>query len=197
MYAPQAIYLRLRNKIFNALDAEAVSNLPDEKLREQLRQAVDALIEREAITAPVMLRQEFVNRFIDEIKGLGPLQPLVMDPEVSDIMVNGPDCVYVEKRGLLTKTDVTFIDESQLLSIAKRIAATVGRRVDESQPMCDARLEDGSRVNIAIPPIALDGTTISIRKFSRMDIGLSRMVDFGSLSQEMVGLLRSRLRLPS
>ncbi|MCL6268524.1 CpaF family protein [Sansalvadorimonas sp. 2012CJ34-2] len=190
MYAPQAIYLRLRSKIFNALDAEAVTNLSDERLRDQLRHAVDALIEKEAITAPVILRQEFVSRFIDEIKGLGPLQPLIDDPEITDIMVNGPDCVYVEKKGLLIKTDVTFIDEAQLLSTAKRIAATVGRRVDESQPMCDARLKDGSRVNIAIPPISLDGTAISIRKFSRMDIGLGRLVELDSLSREMAGLLR-------
>ncbi len=190
MYAPQAIYLQLRRKIFDALDAEAVTNLSEDNLRDQLRYAVDALVEKEGITAPALLRHEFVNRFIDEIKGLGPLQPLVEDPEISDIMVNGPNCVYVEKRGLLTRTDVSFIDEAQLLSTAKRIAATVGRRVDESQPMCDARLEDGSRVNIAIPPIALDGTSISIRKFSRMDIGLSRMIEFDSLSPEMAGLLR-------
>ena len=190
MYAPQAIYLNLREKIFNALEADAVSNLSDEQLRDQLRFAVDALVEKESITAPVMLRQEFVNRFVDEIKGLGPLQPLVEDPEISDIMVNGPDCVYVEKKGLLTRTDVTFIDEAQLLGIAKRIAAMVGRRVDESQPMCDARLEDGSRVNIAIPPISLDGTSISIRKFSRMDIGLDKMIALGSMTNEMAGLLR-------
>ena len=179
MYAPQSIYLQLRRRIFNALDADAVSNLTDEELREQLKQAVDALVEKDSLPAPVMLRLEFVNRFIDEIKGLGPLQPLIDDPDISDIMVNGPNCVFIEKKGLLTRTDVTFIDEPQLLSIAKRIAASVGRRVDESQPMCDARLEDGSRVNIAIPPISLDGTTISpekVRRFGGLSCGCGKPV---------------------
>ncbi len=189
MYAPQAIYLKLRERIFQALDPEAVSQLSGDELRDQMRAAVDTLIDRESFSAPVILRNEFVNRFIDEIKGLGPLQPLVEDPDISDIMVNGPHCVYVEKGGLLAKSDVSFIDEAQLLGIAKRIAASVGRRVDESQPMCDARLEDGSRVNIAIPPISLDGTAISIRKFGKSSIDFDRLVEFGAMSREMAKLL--------
>ena len=187
MNTSQAVYLRLRSKIYDALDADAVSTLTLDRLREQLRVAVDTLVEKEGLQVPALLRVEFVDRLIDEIKGLGPLQPLVDDDAISDIMVNGPNCVYIEKGGLLTRTAVTFLDEAQLLGIAKRIAAQVGRRVDESQPMCDARLQDGSRVNIAIPPIALDGTTISIRKFGRKDIGLEQLIGFGAMSREMAG----------
>ena len=185
----QDIYLRLRHKILSALDAEAVNKMQTEALREQIRIAVDALIEKEAVQLPALLRSEFVARLVDEIKGLGPLQPLIDDPAISDIMVNGPDCVYVERSGKLIRTDVTFIDEKQLLGIAKRIAGQAGRRVDESSPMCDTRLPDGSRVNIAIPPITLDGPAISIRKFSRTEIALEQMIGFGTMSPEIARLL--------
>ncbi|MCL6271459.1 CpaF family protein [Sansalvadorimonas sp. 2012CJ34-2] len=197
MYSPQAIYLALRKRIFNSLDAAAVTNLSGEELRNQLRQAVDVLVEKDNLPVPAMLRMDFVNRFVDEIKGLGPLQTLIDDHDISDIMVNGPDCVFIEKKGLLRKSDVRFIDEEQLLGIAKRIAASVGRRVDESQPMCDARLLDGSRVNIAIPPVAIDGTSISIRKFNKVELGLDDLRGFGAMSREMADLLKiaSRCRL--
>ena len=104
-------------------------------------------------------------------------------------MVNGPNCVYIEREGKITRTDVVFINEAQLSGIAKRIAAYAGRRVDESQPLCDARLPDGSRVNIAIPPIALDGSVISIRKFGRKDMKLEKLVDYGTMSRGMASIL--------
>ena len=174
------LYIFLREKIFAALDAEAVNSLSVEKLREQLKTAIDVLVERERLQAPALMRNEFVKRLIDEIRGLGPLQPLIDDDAVSDIMVNGPNCVYIEREGKLTRTEITFINEAQLLSIAKRIAAQVGRRVDESQPMCDALLPDGSRVNIAI----------SIRKFSRENIELEQLVGFGTMSTPMATVLK-------
>lgn len=185
----QDVYERVRSRIFDALDAEAVTSLPVETLKEQLRNGVDALVSRESMSIPVMMRTEFVERLVDEIKGFGPLQPLIDDPDISDIMVNGPDCVYVERKGQITRSDVVFITEAQLLGIAKRIAAYAGRRVDESQPLCDARLPDGSRVNIAIPPIALDGSAISIRKFGRKDMKLEQMIEFGTLSLPMARVL--------
>ncbi|MGY0217808.1 CpaF family protein [Endozoicomonadaceae bacterium StTr2] len=185
----QNVYLNLRNKIMAALDAEAVNRMSTEILQSQLRKAVDALVEKESVQLPPLLRAEFVSRLMDEIKGLGPLQPLIDDPSISDIMVNGPNQVYVERGGKLTKTDVVFIDESHLLSIAKRIAGQAGRRVDELSPMCDTRLPDGSRVNIAIPPITLDGTVVSIRKFGRHELDLEQMVGYGSMSPEVAKLL--------
>lgn len=184
------LYIFLREKIFAALDAEAVNSLSVEKLREQLKTAIDTLVERDRLQAPALMRNEFVKRLVDEIRGLGPLQPLIDDDAVSDIMVNGPNCVYIEREGKLTRTEITFINEAQLLSIAKRIAAQVGRRVDESQPMCDARLPDGSRVNIAIPPVTIDGTAISIRKFSRENIELEQLVGFGTMSTPMATVLK-------
>ncbi len=184
------LYITLREKIFAALDADAVNSLTIEQLREQLKTAIEVMVDRERLQAPPLLRAEFVTRLVDEIKGLGPLQPLIDDNAVSDIMVNGPNCVYIERAGKLTRTDIAFINEEQLLGIAKRIAAKVGRRVDESQPMCDARLPDGSRVNITIPPITIDGTSISIRKFSRDNIGLDQLVGFGAMSPPMATLLK-------
>ena len=189
MQRTQAVYLKIRDKILNALDAEAVSELSVEMLREQIRSAVNSLLDKEPVPVPALLRSEFVSRLIDEITGLGPLQPLIDDPGISDIMVNGPHQIYVERQGKLVLTDVSFIDENQLLGIAKRMAAQAGRRVDESQPMCDARLMDGSRINIAIPPVALDGTAISIRKFGRHEIRLEDMVQFGTLSPEIFKVL--------
>ncbi|MGY0217796.1 CpaF family protein [Endozoicomonadaceae bacterium StTr2] len=189
MYQNQDIYLKLRSKIFAALDATVVSELAADALREELKQAVDTLVEKDHIQVPVLIRTEFVERLVHEIKGLGPLQPLIDDDSVSDIMVNGTESVYVERDGLLTKTDVAFIDNKQLLDIAHRIAAQAGRRVDESSPLCDTRLPDGSRVNIAIPPITLDGPVISIRKFGGNEFELGHMVDTGTLSLEMAQLL--------
>lgn len=184
------LYINLREKIFAALDAEAVNSLSVEQLREQFKVAIDAMVERERLQAPSLLRSEFVTRLVDEIRGLGPLQPLIDDDTVSDIMVNGPNCVYIERGGKLTRTDIAFINEEQLLGIAKRIAGQVGRRVDESQPMCDARLPDGSRVNIAIPPVTIDGTAISIRKFGRDSIELDQLVGFGAMSPPMATVLK-------
>ncbi|CAM3513676.1 CpaF family protein [Parendozoicomonas haliclonae] len=185
----QSLFLKIRSQIMEALDAETVVNLPPEVLTRQIRSAIDTLAEQESSRLPAHLRADFTRRLVDEITGLGPLQPLLDDPDIADIMVNGPDCVYVERGGRLEKTMVTFIDDRQLQTIARRIAVDAGRRVDESTPMCDARLPDGSRVNIAIPPVALDGAIISIRKFSVRAVGFKDLVGYESLSQAMARVL--------
>ncbi len=143
------------------------------------------------------MRAEYVQSLVDELHGLGPLQSLMDDDTISDIMINGHEKVFIERNGIVEQTNAMFIDEAQLLQIAKRIASRVGRRVDESSPTCDARLEDGSRVNIVIPPIAIDGTSISIRKFKKQSINFSQLVDFGALSPEMakVLMIAARCRL--
>ena len=181
----QDVYLALRSRIMDALDADTVETTSADDLQQQMRDAIDTLVEKDNIQLPVPLRAVFTRHMVNEIKGLGPLQPLMDDPNISDIMVNGPNAVYIEQSGCLTRTSITFLDDGQLQNIARRIAAFAGRRVDEANPLCDARLPDGSRVNIAIPPIALDGTSLSIRKFSSKKIGLEQLVDFGAMSPEM------------
>ncbi len=185
----QEMFLSVRNRIMDALDAEAVTSLSASALGSQIYAAINAMVEQEAISLPRGVQADFTSRLVDEIIGLGPLQPLLDDPDISDIMVNGACCVYVERHGRLEKTNVSFIDDRQLQNIARRIAVSAGRRVDESCPMCDARLPDGSRVNIAISPITLDGTVISIRKFSQSIIDFRALVGFGSLSSAMARIL--------
>jgi pilus assembly protein CpaF len=123
------------------------------------------LAERLALNAQEL--GDFVSEILDEMRGLGPLEPLLKDPAVNDILINGHECVYIERQGLLEPTGVRFKDEAHLLRIINKIVAAVGRRVDESHPMCDARLLDGSRVNVAVRPVAVDGPLVSIRKFSK------------------------------
>ncbi|SUP36715.1 putative Flp pilus assembly protein, ATPase CpaF [Vibrio owensii] len=197
MNITKSAYVQIRKQIFEALDAEAVQSLSSEALAQQLSSAVDVLIEKFGLSVTTMIRREYVKSLLDELQGLGPLQPLMEDEAISDIMINGCENVFVERRGLVEKVNVAFIDEEQLLHIAKRIANRVGRRVDDSSPTCDARLPDGSRVNIVIPPISIDGTAISIRKFKKHSINLGQLVDFGSMSPEMakVLMIAARCRL--
>ncbi|WP_245869632.1 CpaF family protein, partial [Vibrio fujianensis] len=189
MIGAKAIYVGLRKQIFDALEPEAIAQMSKEQLAKQLDGAVELLIERERLTVPKVIRQEFVKNLVDELVGLGPLQALMDDESISDIMINGHENIFIERGGLVEKAHIDFIDERQLLDIAKRIAARVGRRVDESSPTCDARLQDGSRVNIVIPPIAIDGTAISIRKFKKQSIDLSKLCEFGAMSPEMAQVL--------
>ncbi|MGD8233283.1 CpaF family protein [Vibrio sp. TRT 1302] len=193
----KSAYVQIRQHIFEALDAEVVNSLTKEALTQQLSNAVNMLIDRFGLSVASVIRGEYVKSLVDELHGLGPLQSLMEDESVSDIMINGCENVFVERHGLVEKVNVSFIDEQQLLQIAKRIANRVGRRVDESSPTCDARLPDGSRVNIVIPPIAIDGTSISIRKFKKQSIDFGQLVDFGAMSPEMakVLMIAARCRL--
>ncbi|PJC86109.1 pilus assembly protein CpaF [Vibrio sp. HA2012] len=197
MSETKELYKTLRRQIFDALDPEAIQRLDDEQLGLQLSKAVEMLVDRESLPVPLVLRNEFVKSLVDELHGLGPIQPLMEDESVTDIMVNGCNNVYIERNGLVEKSEVTFVDEAQVMDIAKRIAGRIGRRVDDSQPLCDARLADGSRVNIVIPPIAIDGTSISIRKFKKQAIDVPKLISYGTMSDEMAQLLMiaSRCRL--
>ncbi|MBU2934100.1 CpaF family protein [Vibrio cyclitrophicus] len=190
-------YIAIRNQIFEALDAEAVHSLSKEALSKQLTSAVEMLIETHSFSVATVVKNEYVRSLVDELHGLGPLQKLMDDDSISDIMINGYNNVFIERNGMVEKAPVSFIDEAQLIQIAKRIASRIGRRVDDSSPTCDARLPDGSRVNIVIPPIAIDGTSVSIRKFKKQSIDLGQLVDFGAMSPEMakVLMIASRCRL--
>src|SRR5262249_1011958 len=131
---------------------------------------------------------------LDEMMGLGPIEPLLKDPSINDILINGHECVYIERAGMLEPTPVRFKDEGHLLRIVNKIVSAVGRRVDESHPLSDARLLDGSRVNVAVRPIAVDGPLVSIRKFSKKPFNLNKLVDIGALRPQMAVLLAAAVR---
>ncbi|WPC76452.1 CpaF family protein [Vibrio porteresiae] len=189
MIGTKDLYVKLRKQIFDALDPTMIGSIERPQLQSQLESAVNLLLENEDVPVSNVVRHQFVDSLTDELVGLGPLQRLMDDESITDIMVNGPDAVFIERNGLVEKAPISFIDENQLLAIAKRIASRVGRRVDESSPTCDARLADGSRVNIVIPPISIDGTAISIRKFKKHSIDLKKLCEFGAMSPEMAQLL--------
>ncbi|MGI3039395.1 CpaF family protein [Vibrio diabolicus] len=183
------VYIEIRDEIFDALDAASLVDVEPLELESQLKDSVNILIEKKQLQISSLKRLELVKALLDELKGLGPLQVLVDNDEISDIMINGPSDIFIELNGKVEKSPIQFVNEKQLNTIAKRIASNVGRRIDESKPLCDARLEDGSRVNIVIPPLAIDGTSISIRKFKEQKIKLENLVQFGALSVEMAKLL--------
>ncbi|MEX0335315.1 CpaF family protein [Vibrio tubiashii] len=183
------IYIQLRDEIFDALDAATLVEITTQELEEQLKDSVNILIDKKKLQVSSLKRVELVKALLDELKGLGPLQKLVDNDDISDIMINGPSDIFIEIGGKVEKSPIQFVNEKQLNTIAKRIASNVGRRIDESKPLCDARLMDGSRVNIVIPPLAIDGTSISIRKFKEQKIKLENLVEFGAMSVEMAKLL--------
>ena len=182
---------RLREALIERRRADAAAGRrPDGNLPE----AVGELVGREAAILPIREREEIVARILRDTVGLGPLEELLADPEVEEVMVNGPDRVYVERRGRIEPTEVHFADEAELRNSIERILAPLGRRVDELSPMVDARLADGSRVNVVIPPLAVDGPALSIRRFSAASPGPADLVELGTLTPEMRGLLEVAVR---
>lgn len=143
------------------------------------------------VNIPPEIERDFLRAVVDDVLGFGPLEPLLADDEVTEIMVNGPDLVYVEKKGKSLETDVRFVDNDHVLRIINRIIEPLGRRIDRDWPMVDARLPDGSRVNAIIPPCAIDGPSITIRKFSRKPLEMADLIGFGTLTQEMADFLRA------
>lgn len=197
MSGTKEIYVAFRGQIFEALDTDAIQNLSQREVENQIRSAVDLLASSYDRPITAIMKTGLVKSMMDELFGLGPIQPLVDDDSITDILVNGPNEIFIERDGKLSKADVKFVSEGQVLQIAKLIASRVGRRVDELSPTVDARLEDGSRVNIVIPPIALDGTAISIRKFREQNIGLEQLVEYNSMNVDMARILSiaSRCRM--
>ncbi|MPW35378.1 CpaF family protein [Vibrio sp. B1Z05] len=197
MSLTRELYEQFRAKIFEVIDAGILNDMTRQELTVQIERAIGKLCENYPVPVPAVTRAELTKNLVDELIGLGPLQQLMEDESISDIMVNGVDEVFIERNGKTQKADISFINHKQLLEIAKRIANNVGRRVDESSPLCDARLADGSRVNVVIPPIALDGVAISIRKFKEQKLGLRELVGFGAMSPAMarVLMIAARCRL--
>src|ERR1700678_3325827 len=157
----------IHGKLVDKLGLSRVSDLAGDTLRREIRLVVERLCDTENPLLNRMERERLIDEVLDETFGFGPLEALLKDPTISDILINGPKKIFVERRGKLEKTDVTFRDNDHLLQIIDRIVSKVGRRVDETSPMVDARLPDGSRVNAIIAPLSLDGACLSIRRFGR------------------------------
>jgi pilus assembly protein CpaF len=188
---------RIYPLVMERIDPEVASKLQRSELARQLQSVIGEILLEQKIQLNQLEQRDLVTVLLDDMLGLGPIEPLLADDTVSDIMVNGPKQVYVERRGKLELTDVAFRDNAHVMSVATRIVTQIGRRIDESTPLVDARLADGSRVNIIAPPLAIDGTAISIRKFSKKTITLDSMAKSGSISPEMAVVLKiaSRSRL--
>ena len=185
---------RLRTLVLERIDPVVAGELPAAALRQQLDALVHELASRERMEISARDQSRIAEEIARDMVGYGPLEPLLADDTVNDIMVNGPDNVYVEVRGKLIRTNVRFRSAAQIAAIAQKIAATVGRRVDESSPLCDARLLDGSRVNIVFPPLALDGPCISIRKFAKKRFDLPSLAQNGAMSPSVQRILEIAAR---
>lgn len=190
----QQLKFTLHRKLLDKINLEALAIIDNQRVRGEVRQALIALIDGEPTLLSSVEKQQICDEVLDEVFGLGPLEPLLVDPTISDILVNGSKQVYVERRGLLELTNVTFRDDQHLLRIIDKIVSQVGRRVDESNPMVDARLADGSRVNAIIPPLALDGPLMSIRRFSQDKLMPSDLVAKRALTQGMMELLEAAVK---
>jgi pilus assembly protein CpaF len=186
--------VRLHRKLIDDLNLPMLERLSREELRVQISEVVTDYVRTERILLNARELENFTTEVLDELTGLGPIEPLLKDPTVSDILINTHERVYVERYGQLEQVPVRFKDEAHVLRIVNKIISAVGRRVDESQPMVDARLADGSRINVAVRPIAVDGPLVSIRKFAEQAYDLEGLVSVGSLTQKMAELLGAAIR---
>ncbi len=185
---------RIHSKLVDKLDLSRVGELQGDVLRREIRLVVEHLCDSEDTLLNRAERERLINEVLDETFGLGPLETLLKDPTVSDILINGPRSVYVERRGRMERTNVAFRDNEHLLQIIDRIISKVGRRVDETCPMVDARMLDGSRFNAIIPPLALDGPCVSIRRFGANPLKLEDLLNFKAFTPEMVMLLEGAIK---
>ncbi|MFA6267318.1 MAG: CpaF family protein [Pseudolabrys sp.] len=186
--------VRLHRKLIEEINLSALEKLPEEEIRGQVQALVTQYVLAERLALNQQELADFVSEILDEMTGLGPLEPLLKDPTIADILINGHECVYVERGGMLEPVPVRFKDEQHLLRIINKIVSAVGRRVDESHPLCDARLQDGSRVNVAVRPIGVDGPLVSIRKFSKKKLDLSRLVEVEALRPQMAEVLAAAVK---
>ncbi len=190
----QELKFTLHRKLLDKINLEALAMIDNQRVRGEVRQALVSLIDGEPTLLSSLEKQQICDEVLDEVFGLGPLEPLLQDPTISDILVNTHKQVYVERKGMLELTGVTFRDDSHLLRIIDKIVSQVGRRIDESTPMVDARLTDGSRVNAIIPPLAVDGPLLSIRRFSTDKLMPNDLVEKKALTAGMMELLESAVK---
>ena len=190
----QELKFTLHRKLLDKINLEALATIDNQRVRAEVRQAVISLIDGEPTLLSSLEKQQISEEVLDEVFGLGPLEPLLQDPSISDILVNTHKQVYIERRGLLEMTSVRFRDDQHLLRIIDKIVSQVGRRVDESTPMVDARLSDGSRVNAIIPPLAVDGPLLSIRRFGTDKLMPNDLVEKKALTSGMMELLQAAVK---
>ncbi len=187
-------YFKTKSAVFSALidsiDLSQLATMEIESAREEIRDIVSEIISLKAIIMSISEQEDLLDDICNDVLGYGPLEPLLARDDISDIMVNGPQKCYIEVNGRVKNTNVRFRDEAHLMNVCQRIVSEVGRRVDESSPICDARLPDGSRVNVIAPPLAIDGAALTIRKFKKDKLTLEQLVKFGSISSEGAELLR-------
>ena len=197
--AYQDLKSRIHRRLLDSLDLSNLARISQEVLESEITRAVEGLVHAESVPLNRLERERLIVEVLHETLGLGPLEPLLDDPYLSDILVNGPQQVYVERFGKLELTDVVFKDDAHLMQIIDRIVSKVGRRVDETSPMVDARLPDGSRVNAIIPPVSLTGPVLSIRRFGKDPLQMKNLLDFQTLTPAMadvmMGAVRARLNV--
>ena len=178
------------NALLDAADLKELAKLPAEQVREELTDIISEIVNIKKYVLSAAEQQQLIGEICNDILGLGPLEPLLARDDIADIMVNGCDRVYIETGGRIVLTDVKFRDNAQLMNICQRIVSAVGRRVDEASPICDARLADGSRVNVIAPPLAIDGAMLTIRKFKKEKLTLEKLVEFGSCPPVLAEVLK-------
>ena len=189
-----AIYAQLRSRVHQRLVEELAGNTdsaPGDVIRQRIAELVGEVITEQGMTMSRQDRLRVVETLIHDVLGLGPLEDLLANPDIAEIMVNGPNQIYVEEKGKLLRSPVTFESTEQLMQVIDRIVSSIGRRVDESSPMVDARLKDGSRVNVIIPPLALRGPTVTIRKFTKEAFTIDDLIRFGTLTEGMAEFIRA------
>ncbi|MDB5344646.1 MAG: type secretion system protein [Schlesneria sp.] len=195
----QMLKTRIHRQMVDAIDLSKAGQLPEVELRNQLRGLATHLCAQQTVNLPPDDREAMVREIMDEIYGFGPIEALMNDPDVSDVLVNGADSVFIERNGLLERTDVRFANDEHLIHFIQRLVGRAGRRIDEVSPMVDAKLPDGSRLNAVIPPLALRGPTVSIRRFKSRGVTFEDMVKTGSLTPEMadfmVACVRGRMNI--
>ena len=191
----QDLKSRIHQELLNRLDLARLTRIRREDAEPEIRNLVIGMLDRESAAMPLSLfeREALISDVLNELFGLGPLEALLSDPSISDILINRCDQVYIEREGKLEDTDIVFKDDAHLMQIIERIVSSVGRRIDESSPMVDARLADGSRVNAIIPPLALDGPAMSIRRFRTDRLGAQDLVGRESWTEPMLGFLRAAI----
>src|SRR5690242_20622399 len=190
----QELKFTLHRKLLDRINLEALSTMAGERVRKEVRAAVARLVEEQKTPLSLVEKDRVIEEILDEVFGLGPLEPLLQDPTVSDILVTTPHLVYIERGGKLFLTPVEFKDDAHLMRIIEKVVARVGRRVDESSPLVDARLPDGSRVYATIPPVAVDGPLLSIRRFGRNPLTTEDLVRNLTMTEAMMELLRASVR---
>ncbi len=191
---PQDLKAHVHRRLLETLDLSEAQRIPFDQLRRECSLRVDMLLNEQQWPLSAQERREVVQDVLDEVFGLGPVEEFLRDPHISDILVNGPRHVYIERQGCLEETDATFRDYGHLMQVIQRIGSRVGRRIDESMPMLDARLADGSRVNAIIPPLALDGPAMSIRRFGTIAMTSEQLTELESIMPEMATFLEACVR---